>query len=112
MKDLIVAQKIEQINACVLIPTYNNEKTLKNVIGGVLEQIPEKNLIVVNDGSTDSTDAILSDFEGRITILTNEVNRGKGFSLRKGFDYANQQGYDYVITMDSDGQHYPSDLPK
>lgn len=112
MKDLIVAQKIEQINACVLIPTYNNEKTLKNVIGGVLEQIPEKNLIVVNDGSTDSTDAILSDFEGRITILTNEVNRGKGFSLRKGFDYANQQGYDYVITMDSDGQHYPSDLTK
>lgn len=109
---MIVAQKIEQINACVLIPTYNNEKTLKNVIGGVLEQIPEKNLIVVNDGSTDSTDAILSDFEGRITILTNEVNRGKGFSLRKGFDYANQQGYDYVITMDSDGQHYPSDLTK
>lgn len=103
---------IEQINGCVLIPTYNNEKTLQRVIDGVLEFVPEKFVIVINDGSTDSTSEILASFENRITVLHNEVNRGKGYSLRKGFRYANEQGYSYAITIDSDGQHYPSDLPK
>lgn len=103
---------IEQINGCVLIPTYNNEKTLKRVIDGVLEYIPEKHIIVVNDGATDATSEILSEYKNRISILENEKNSGKGFSLRKGFRYANEKGYAYAITMDSDGQHYPSDLPK
>lgn len=103
---------IEQINGCVLIPTYNNERTLQRVIDGVLEFVPEKHVIVVNDGSTDTTAEILDRYEGRITVLKNEKNSGKGFSLRKGFRYAIEQGYDYVITMDSDGQHYPSDLPE
>lgn len=104
--------EIEQINGCVLIPTYNNEKTLKRVVDSVLEFVPGKFVIVVNDGSTDSTAEILSSYGNHITVLKNEKNRGKGYSLRKGFDYANEQGYHYVITMDSDGQHYPSDLPK
>lgn len=103
---------IEQINGCVLIPTYNNEKTLKRVIDGVLEFVPEKFVIVVNDGSTDATGELLTSYENRITVLKNEKNSGKGYSLRKGFRYANEQGYDYAITLDSDGQHYPSDLPK
>ena len=104
--------RIEEINGCVLIPTYNNEKTLKHVIDGVLEFVPEQYVIVINDGSTDTTSEILAHYEDRITILKNEKNSGKGFSLRKGFRFANEQGYAYAITMDSDGQHYPSDLPK
>lgn len=103
---------IKEINGCVLIPTYNNERTLKRVLDGVLEFIPAENIIVINDGSTDSTAEILSAYKNQITVLTNEKNSGKGFSLRKGFRFANEQGYDYAITMDSDGQHYPSDLPK
>lgn len=103
---------IEQINGCVLIPTYNNEKTLRQVIDGVLEFVPETCVIVVNDGSTDSTSELLSRYENRITVLKNETNSGKGYALRKGFNFANEQGYDYAITMDSDGQHYPEDLPK
>lgn len=96
----------------MLIPTYNNEKTLKRVIDGVLEFVSGEFVIVVNDGSTDTTSEILAQYEHRITVLKNEKNSGKGFSLRKGFRFANEQGYDYAITMDSDGQHYPSDLPK
>ncbi|WP_317170280.1 DUF2062 domain-containing protein [Taishania pollutisoli] len=103
---------IEQINACVLIPTYNNEKTLQRVIDGVLEFVPAHTVIVINDGATDSTPEILSRYENRITVLKNEVNSGKGYSLRKGFHHACEKGYAYAITMDSDGQHYPSDLPK
>lgn len=102
---------IEQINGCVLIPTYNNERTLQRVIDGVLEFVPGTCVIVVNDGSTDTTAELLTRYEDRIKVLKNEKNRGKGFSLRKGFRFAIEQGYDYAITMDSDGQHYPSDLP-
>ncbi|MCO5259429.1 MAG: DUF2062 domain-containing protein [Crocinitomicaceae bacterium] len=103
---------IEQINACVLIPTYNNEKTLQRVIDGVLQYVPEQHVVVVNDGSTDTTHQILSSYQNRITVLENEVNRGKGYSLRKGFNYAIEKGYVYAITLDSDGQHAPSDIPK
>lgn len=103
---------IEQINGCVLIPTYNNEKTLLRVIEEVLTFVPEQYIIVVNDGATDSTKSLLSTLENRITILENEVNKGKGYSLRKGFKYAIEKGYDYAITIDSDGQHSAADLPK
>lgn len=103
---------IEQINGCVLIPTYNNEKTLLRVIEEVLTFVPEKCIIVVNDGATDATKSLLSTLENRITILENEVNKGKGYSLRKGFKYAIEKGYDYAITIDSDGQHSAADLPK
>lgn len=103
---------IEQINACVLIPTYNNEKTLKRVIDGVMQHVSPKHIIVVNDGATDATSTILSDYQNSITVLSNEKNRGKGYSLRKGFKHANEKGYSYAITIDSDGQHSPDDLPK
>ncbi|HLU86905.1 MAG TPA: DUF2062 domain-containing protein [Taishania sp.] len=103
---------IEQINACVLIPTYNNSKTLQSVIDGVLSYISPNRLIVINDGSTDETTEILENYQNRIIILNNAKNSGKGYSLRKGFDHAQKLGFEYVITMDSDGQHFPSDLPK
>jgi len=103
---------IEQINACVLIPTYNNEKTLRRVIDGVMQHVSPKHIIVVNDGATDATSTILSDYQNSITVLNNEKNRGKGYSLRKGFKHANEKGYSYAITIDSDGQHSPDDLPK
>lgn len=103
---------IKQINGCVIIPTYNNERTLKRVIDEVLEVIPSDRIIVINDGSTDSTAEILAEYGEQFSVLKNDVNSGKGFSLRKGFNHANQQGYAYAITMDSDGQHFASDIPK
>ena len=102
---------IEQINGCVLIPTYNNEKTLKRIIDEVLTFVSSEYLIVVNDGSTDKTSEILSQYDD-ITILSYDENKGKGYALRKGFHYAINKNFDYVITIDSDGQHFPSDIPK
>jgi glycosyltransferase involved in cell wall biosynthesis len=64
----------------------------------------------VNDGSTDDTTAILDTFP-EIQRVEYTPNRGKGIALRRGFSFARQQGYDYVITMDADGQHFASDLP-
>ncbi|MBS1765774.1 MAG: DUF2062 domain-containing protein [Bacteroidetes bacterium] len=98
------------INACVIVPTYNNDKTLERVLTGVLEYSNGNDIIVVNDGSTDNTTAILDKFKDKIILLENEKNQGKGFSLRKGFKESIGRGFKYAITIDSDGQHYPDDL--
>ncbi len=100
--------KFKALKCCVLIPTYNNERTVQRVIDTVLEYTED--LIVVNDGSTDSTSALLSDFSN-IQLLTIDTNKGKGIALQKGFEYAISKGYDYAITLDSDGQHFAYDIP-
>ncbi|RED43137.1 glycosyltransferase involved in cell wall biosynthesis [Winogradskyella eximia] len=90
------------------MPTYNNERTLKRVIDGVLQFT--QHLIIVNDGSTDSTTKILEDYSTLQQIHFKE-NKGKGQALRQGFKHAESLGYKYVITIDSDGQHFPKDIP-
>ena len=99
-----------QPNICVIMPTYNNEQTLKQVIDSVLKY--SSAVIVVNDGSTDSTREILKRYQKKIEIVAYEKNRGKGFALSCGFDCAEQLGYTHAITIDSDGQHYASDIPQ
>ena len=94
---------------CLLLPTYNNGKTLAQVIDSVLEFAPS--VIVVNDGSTDNTKEILKRYEGKIEVIEYEKNRGKGYALSRGFDHAEQSGYTHIITIDTDGQHYASDIP-
>jgi glycosyltransferase involved in cell wall biosynthesis len=98
---------MEGLEYCVIIPTYNNEKTVEGVINGVLKIT--KNIIVVNDGSTDTTNDILKKFSF-LTIISYERNRGKGFAMRKGFEVAISKGYLYAVTIDSDGQHFPEDI--
>jgi glycosyltransferase involved in cell wall biosynthesis len=93
---------------CVLIPTFNNAATLGHVIEGVLNYTNQ--VIVVNDGSTDGTSSMLSQYDS-LVVVSYESNRGKGYALRQGFKHAVAAGYDYAITIDSDGQHYPEDLP-
>jgi glycosyltransferase involved in cell wall biosynthesis len=96
------------MNWCVVIPTYNNDKTLERVLCDVL--LITGNVIVVNDGSTDQTHDILDRFPA-VTRITYPVNKGKGYALRKGFEKAIEMEFDYAVTIDSDGQHYYSDIP-
>jgi glycosyltransferase involved in cell wall biosynthesis len=103
-----VQNAVSEKKICVLIPTYNNEKTLKRVIDGVLDYTA--NIIVVNDGSTDSTLTILNGYP-QITVINLPENKGKGNGLKIGFRKAKKLGYNYAITIDSDGQHYPDDIP-
>ncbi len=93
---------------CVIIPTFNNHQTIEKVIKDVLEYTNQ--VIVVNDGSTDNTQEIISKFDS-IDIVSYPNNKGKGYALRQGFKFAWNKGYEYAITIDSDGQHFPSDLP-
>lgn len=104
-----MAGKMAQMKVCVIIPTYNNAQTVGAVITSVLDQT--SSLIVVNDGSTDETARVLESFGDGITVLSYPENKGKGYALRKGFEYALEKGFKYAITLDSDGQHYASDIP-
>jgi glycosyltransferase involved in cell wall biosynthesis len=96
------------MNWCVVIPTYNNERTLEKVLQDVLGITGD--VIVVNDGSTDSTPLILKKFRN-IRVVSYAQNQGKGYALKKGFELATREGYRYAVTIDSDGQHYASDIP-
>lgn len=97
----------DTVHIAVLIPTYNNALTLGQVVQDVLRYT--QHVIVVNDGSTDATTQVLDQYP-IIQRVEYNPNRGKGMALRRGFRYALQQGYQYVITIDADGQHFAADL--
>lgn len=90
----------------VVIPTYNNERTIAKVITDV--RLYADNILVVNDGSTDDTREVIN--STNVESITYEKNRGKGYAIRQSFKYAVRKGFDYVLTIDSDGQHYASDM--
>lgn len=104
-----LVETMRRLKICVLVPTYNNEKTVGKVVSEILGYADD--VIVVNDGSTDTTPEILKEYEGRIQIISYKDNKGKGHALKKGFQKALESGYEYAITIDSDGQHYPDDIP-
>lgn len=101
-------QRLQELNCCVLIPTYNNAGTLEAVVREV--QTYAQGVIVVNDGSTDETSTILAQIPD-ILVLSYLPNAGKGMALRRGFEFALKNGFTHAITIDSDGQHYPKDIP-
>lgn len=104
---LYIKQKFKQLKCCVLIPTYNNSKTIEAVIQSTLEYCDD--IIVINDGCTDNTSEILTKYP-QLTVITHPVNQGKGVALRNGFAKAVELGFEYAISIDSDGQHYPKDF--
>ena len=101
-------EQFSKFKVCVIIPTFNNQNTLKRVVDGVLHYTND--IIIVNDGSTDGTADILKDYP-KLTQIHFSKNKGKGAALREGCKKATQNGFEYAITIDSDGQHYPDDIP-
>ncbi|KAF2339354.1 DUF2062 domain-containing protein [Flavobacterium tistrianum] len=99
---------LSSTNFCVIVPTYNNQKTLKKVLDSILDFTT--NIIIVNDGSTDSTSEILKSYS-QLTQIHHPKNLGKGRALRNGFRKALELDFEYAITIDSDGQHFAADIP-
>src|SRR3546814_18057251 len=101
---------LASINGGVIIPTYNNAKTLARVLDGVRLYTSTSRIIVVNDGSTDATSEILAGYTD-MTVIHLPRNKGKGNALRTAFREATTRGFDYAITIDSDGPPFPDDIP-
>ncbi len=95
------------VKVTALIPAYNEAKTIVGLVDRTLGAIGH--VILVDDGSTDGT-ADLVDREA-VQILRQPENRGKGESLIAGFQAARAAGYEFVVTLDADGQHRPEDIP-
>ncbi|MBL7081763.1 MAG: glycosyltransferase family 2 protein [Candidatus Omnitrophica bacterium] len=95
------------IRVCVVIPAYNEAVT----IGSVIAQVKQLGIdvILVDDGSVDETARIGEDLDA--LVLRNELNQGKGMSLGRGIKYALERDFDFIITMDGDGQHHPDNIP-
>ena len=91
----------------IIVPAYNEEKRIGRVVRGLFEQ-GLTSVVVVDDGSTDRTGDIARD--GGAVVLRHAVNRGQGAALETGNEYARQQGADYVVHFDGDGQFNPADI--
>lgn len=96
------------IKPVIIIPVYNNASTIGTVIDDAFQYC--KDIIVVNDGSTDLTGSVCSQKQF-ITLITHPENRGKGAALRTGFTRALECGHTHAITVDGDGQHLAIDIP-
>ena len=94
---------------CVVMPTYENAGTVCAVADSVLAA--GYHLIAVADGPHDGTAELLDGYRDRVTVVAYNENRGKGHALSAGFAKAVGEGYDYAVTIDSDGQHSADDIP-
>ncbi len=91
----------------VIIPTYNEESTLRDVVCRIKNTLPESNVLVINDGSTDKTSEVAK--SSGAMVLDLPYNLGIGNTIQTGFLFATQRGYDIVLRLDADGQHRPED---
>lgn len=100
------------ITLSVIIPVYNEEKTLDEIVQMVLDQESVTEVILVNDGSKDNSSTIMNDLaksSDKVKIVDYKTNRGKGYALRQGFKIAS---CDYIIIQDADLEYNPSQFTK
>ena len=97
----------EDAGIWAIIPAYNEEKTIGNVIKKTKKYI--KNIIVVDDSSKDKTYDISK--RKKIIILRHIVNLGKGAAVKTGCDYALKKGAKIFVALDADAQHNPDEIP-
>ncbi len=93
-------------NVCVVIPGYNVEGTIEELVRKIRGTI--KTVIVVDDGSVDET--VLRARLAGATVLSHKKNLGKGAALRTGFQYARERNFEAVVTIDGDNQHNPDEI--
>ncbi|NMM54609.1 glycosyltransferase family 2 protein [Paenibacillus aquistagni] len=94
----------------VIVPAYNEEEGIEQVILSLKRYTPYADIVVINDGSTDDTRAVAE--RAGAAVLHLSCNLGIGGAVQTGYRYAAENGYDYAVQIDGDGQHNPADLNK
>lgn len=95
----------------ILIPAYNEEKTLAKVIKSIPKKFPkisQMEIIVVSDGSKDKTAEVA--YHEKAILIEHDLNRGLGGALGTGFEYVRRNNFDILLTFDADGQHNQDDI--
>jgi len=103
----LLQNQFDTLKCCVLIPTYNNAGKLSAVLDDILNYT--LSIVVINDGSTDNTAEILNKYS-QLTVVSFPTNKGKGKAMLAGMAKAEEMGFKYAISIDSDGQHLAKDL--
>ena len=96
----------DSLKILAIIPALNEAERIGKVVRGAITHL---SVLVIDDGSRDAT-AQVSKNSGAL-VLRQTINLGKGMALRSGFQYAIEQGYQAVLTLDADGQHDPEEIP-
>jgi len=98
------------IKTLVAIPAWNEQESIADVIAKVVEHRPDADILVVNDGSSDSTAEVAR--AAGATVVSLPFNVGVGGAMRTAFLYAQRGGYQAMVQVDADGQHDPADLDR
>jgi glycosyltransferase involved in cell wall biosynthesis len=93
----------------VVVPAYNAGRYLRELVPRIRRFVPDSDLLLINDGSTDDTLDILKELH--VNFISFHDNRGKGAALKAAFDYAIRNDYRSVLTIDADLQHLPEEIP-
>ena len=95
------------MNLAIIIPSYNSNSSLSKLIE-IINRDYSKSIIVIDDGS----DEVFTCQYENVDIIRNKENKGKGFSLQRGFKRAQERGYTHGVTLDADLQHNPDEIDK
>ncbi len=95
----------------VIIPAYNEEASIGGVLHALRTHVPDYDIVVINDGSTDTTAEVVRSFHA-VELITLPFNMGIGSAMQTGYRYAVEQGYDITVQCDADGQHPPQEMAK
>lgn len=92
----------------IIIPAYNEQGAIHQVVSGVRQTVPQADVLVINDGSADNT-ALRAEAAGAL-VVQHPFNLGIGGAVQTGLKFARDHGYDYVIRLDGDGQHQAAEI--
>ncbi|MEF9902556.1 polyprenol monophosphomannose synthase [Streptomyces sp. P9-A2] len=99
----------------VIIPTYNEAKNIKAIVGRVREAVPEADVLVADDNSPDGTGALADELaagDDQVQVLHRKGKEGLGAAYLAGFHWGTEHGYGVLVEMDADGSHQPEELPR
>lgn len=93
----------------VLVPAYNEEGAIAQVVAGIRQTLPQADVVVIDDCSGDATAAVAR--AAGATVVRLPCNLGIGGAMQTGLKFARANGYDFVVRLDGDGQHDPQEAP-
>lgn len=101
---------MDHAKTLVILPAYNEAENIVRTVGNIRQQVPHVDVLVINDGSQDTTHEQAA--QAGAIVLDMPYNVGIGAAVQAGFKFAERHSYDVVVRNDGDGQHDPADITR